>query len=862
MRSARMAQEREIRERNTSVALWGVDKVQSYLDNIIENMRLVVELGELQTMNTAAARAPLSYFLSFMEDVKEVSLIDARGQERVRLAEHTLVTADDLVSQANSPKFLLPFAGETYIGPVRTSEFSEPLITVALPVRSLVEDKVVGVLAVEVNLRRLWDDVLSFKVGQSGYLYLVNGTGQLLAHPDFSLVLGQKDLTQSVAVRRFLAGDDEQGPATNLEYRNYQGVPVVGVHARSPKLGWGVIVEQPTAEALANVNRMKIETTVILVNAMIVTILLGLLAARQLTRPLAELAQGARLLGAGNFKHTIPVRGRDELAEVAGTFNWMKENLRQSFQGLRTLLETTTRLAGVARSEDVPRLAVDETPRVVGDVRCAMLLLEAGWDEKGQVRARIWLPDGDGADGTLILRPDTNHPVARAFSAREVVTTKAGALGLPAQVGDAEAPALVVPLLAGQQARGALLIIRSGGTRPFGETEMTLCRTLANHLTITLQLREAHDYLVRSEKLGAVGEIAAGVAHNFNNVLGGILARAQVLQMIGDPAEIHQGLGVIVRAALDGAAIVRRLQDSARLQTATPFIPVALNQVVQDALELTRPRWKDAAELRGKPIVVDTALGDLPAVLGDPTELNEVVTNIILNAIEAMPEGGRLRVETAAWADSVTLTISDTGAGMSEDVRRRIFDPFFTTKGSRGTGLGMSVSYAIVKRHGGEILVDSAVGRGTSIRLLLRAEKHFEVSPPAPSPVPSPSAPCRILVVDDDSYVREALRAVLISLGHRAEVVESGQGALERFTPENFDIVITDLGMEMSGREVARAVKARSPSTPVIIITGWAFDVNMDDLRQAGVDLVLGKPFQVNEVREVVAKALERRPSQ
>jgi signal transduction histidine kinase/CheY-like chemotaxis protein len=791
-----------------------------------------------------------------------VSLLDADGRERVRLTEATLITPGELGSQAAAPAFQRARAGALYIGPVRPSAFAEPFVTVALPIRNLATDTVVGVLAVEVNLKRLWDDVLAVRVGQSGYLYLVNEAGQLLAHPDFSLVLKQAALTGSGAVQQFLAGAEAASPRPLVEYRNYQGVPVVGVHARSASLGWGVIVEQPTAEAFANVRRMKLETTLILLNTMLVTTVLALLASRTVTRPLAELARGARVLGTGDFSHTLPVRGRDELAEVSAAFNWMTGKLRQSFQGVRTLLETTTRLAGVGRPEDVLRLAADETPRVMGDVRSAVLLLETGWDEKGRARARIWLPDNDGTEQTMTVRPDSDHPVARALSSRQVVTTHTGALGLPTPMGDAEAPALVVPLLAGQQPRGALLVVRSGGHRSFGETELTLCRTLANHLIVALQLREVHDHLVRSEKLRAVGEIAAGVAHNFNNVLGGILARAQVLQMLTDPVEIHQGLGVIVRAAQEGAGIVRRLQESARLQTATPFVPVSLNQVVRDALELTRPRWKDAAELRGKPIVVDTALGEVPAVLGDPAELYEVVTNVVLNAVEAMPEGGRLRIETMTWDNWVSLTISDTGAGMSEDDQRRLFDPFFTTKGAKGTGLGMSVSYAIVKRHGGEILVDSAVGRGTTIRLRLRAQPASEAARPAPTPPPSPSRSCRILVADDDLYVRDALRAVLVSLGHQVETVESGRQALDRFTPEAFDLVITDLGMELSGREVTRAIKARSPGTPVIVVTGWAFDLSTDDLREVGADHVLAKPFQVNEVREMVAKALERRPSQ
>ncbi|HTU02543.1 MAG TPA: cache domain-containing protein, partial [Candidatus Sulfotelmatobacter sp.] len=317
MRSARVAQEREIREQHAMLAAWGVDKVRSYLGGITEDMHLAIQLCDLQTMDVTAARPYLAYLLSFIEDVKQVTLIDDRGQERIKLAENALFTDEDLQSQASTDMFQAAMRGEHYTGPVRTSAFSEPFVTVALPIRRLEEDRVVGVLAAEINLKRLWDEMLSFKVGQSGYLYVVNGEGQLIAHPDFSLVLARRDVSKIGAVRRFLQGLDDTVPGPNPEYLNYQGVPVVGVQAAIPKLGWGVIVEQPSTEAFANVNRMKIETTLILLNAMAVTLVLAFIAAQNLTKPLAELAQGARLLGAGNFAHRIPVRSADEIGEVA-----------------------------------------------------------------------------------------------------------------------------------------------------------------------------------------------------------------------------------------------------------------------------------------------------------------------------------------------------------------------------------------------------------------------------------------------------------------------------------------------------------------------------------------------------------------
>ncbi len=859
IRSGRGSLEREVLTRNREVARWGVEKVESFVGNALENMRLLINLTDLDRPDRRNPRPDLSLFLSFMEDVKEISLLDAQGREHLRLSEETIYTSRDLGDQAGSPAFEAARGGQVYIGPVTTSPHAEPFVTLALPIENLAEGRLAAVLVAQLNLKRLWEEVLSFQVGKSGYLYLVNPEGVLIAHPDFSLVLAGKEMRGSPAVRRFLRGGEDLPPAGAEGYPNYQGQEVQGVFARSAKLGWGVIVEQPLAEALANVRQTKVETLVMLLNTLLVAVLVGALAARYVTRPVRALAAGAAAVGAGDLSHTIPVRGRDELAEVAGTFNWMTANLHQNFQGLRTLLESTTRLAGAARREEVLRLVVEETPRVVGEVRCAVLLLEATWDGRGPAHARIWKAGGAETEATLTLWPDQDHPVVRALSYRDVETTRAGMLGLTLETDDPEAPALVVPLLAGREAQGALLVVRSAGGQGFGEAEVMLCRALANHLSIALQLREAHEHLVRSEKLRAVGEIAAGVAHNFNNILGAILARAQLLQNLSDPAEVHRGLAIIERAALDGGGIVRRLQNSAQLQLATPLGLVALNKVVEDALELTRPRWKDAAELRGAPITIEVALRRLPAVLGEPMELREVMTNIILNAVDAMPDGGRLRIEGAVRDRWVTLAFRDTGSGMSEDVRRRIFDPFFTTKGARGTGLGMSLSYAIVKRHGGEILVESAVGQGTSVHL------HLPVGPAPAPPLPvaeraqAPSIPRRILVVDDDAYVRGLLSDVLTSLGHRVEAVDSGPQALGCFAAEAFDMVITDLGMELSGRDVARAIKARSPHTPVILVTGWAADLDEAELREAGVDLLLAKPFQVSEVREVVDRVNECR---
>jgi GAF domain-containing protein len=540
MRSARVAQESEVRERSAAVASWGVDKVQSYVADIEEDLRLIVELGDLQTMNPVAAKPLLSFFLSFSEDVKEISLLDASGRERLKMSGSTLVVPADLGSQAGTAKVQVPLSGETYIGQVRTSEFSEPFLTLAVPIRKLAEDRIVGVLAVEVNLKRLWDEVLSFKVGQSGYVYLVNGKGQLLAHPDFSLVLARRDLSGAGAVQRFLKGEDEPAPGTSLEYPNYQGVQVIGLHARSPKLGWGVIVEQPTAEAFAAVNRMKIETTIILINTVAVTLILAIIAARTLTHPLAELAQGARLLGAGDFDHRFPVRSRDEIAEVAERFNAMADQLQEAFQRLRTLLETSTMTSSSLELEKVLTTALEQMDHLAGRAQSGIILVEGSLATHPPASVTVrTLGMSEGAR-PLDLNPHDFPNLWQLLSTRKTfgvddIATLAGsgeqALWTPQGLG----AVVLLPLLSKGEILGALWMGRTS-PGPFSADEVALGQTMANHVAIAIENARLHEAAQRrSAELEALLRASRSLMSGLD--LQGILDRilAEAAEMAGSP---------------------------------------------------------------------------------------------------------------------------------------------------------------------------------------------------------------------------------------------------------------------------------------------------------------------------------------
>ena len=379
--------------------------------------------------------------------------------------------------------------------------------------------------------------------------------------------------------------------------------------------------------------------------------------------------------------------------------------------------------------------------------------------------------------------------------------------------------------------------------------------------------RELETQMHQSEKLTALGQVAGGIAHDFNNLLQAILGYSQLMtKNMGNTDVVRRGLSVIETAALGGAETVRRIQKFARLRPDEPFVSVELNQVIQDAVAITRPRWEERVAKGGVPLRLDLRLAPLPEVMGRPSELNEVVTNLILNAIDAMPQGGTLGIYTRPEGDEhVVLTVADTGVGMPEHVRKRIFDPFFTTKGEGGTGLGLSVSYSIVQRHGGEIRVESEPGRGTTFTVVLPVGTADSVQAPAGPEAVVGTRSGRILLVDNELPVMTILAEMLTEAGHHVLPVASGAEAMRVFVPGGFDLVMTNLGMTgMTGWDVAERVRAGDPHVPVVFITGWGLQAeDRERCRKLGVIKVLFKPVRPAELHTAVQEALAvsgRRP--
>jgi signal transduction histidine kinase/ActR/RegA family two-component response regulator len=368
------------------------------------------------------------------------------------------------------------------------------------------------------------------------------------------------------------------------------------------------------------------------------------------------------------------------------------------------------------------------------------------------------------------------------------------------------------------------------------------------------------------EKLSALGELASGVAHNFNNTLTGILARAQLLSEATDPREIKRGLRIIIQTAEDGAKTVKRIQDFARQRRDQDFVPIDVDQLMLEVAEITRPRWKDRAEAENVHIKLVRQISSNAVIMGDAGELREVLVNMVFNAVDAMPQGGTITLSTQEAGGEVEIRVADTGTGMGEEVRSRIFDPFFTTKGNAGMGLGLSVSYGIIRRHEGTVEVDSEVGRGTTFRLRFKTagEGALPAKSSLPTPLPAHSeGGLRILVVDDEDYVRELLSDILTREGCEVALAAEGREALRLFESSAFDAVFTDVGLPgMSGWELSRAVRERDKDIPLAVITGWGDTVSPEEQTEAQADWVIPKPFSVERIAGLVHEISQRKSRQ
>lgn len=562
--------------------------------------------------------------------------------------------------------------------------------------------------------------------------------------------------------------------------------------------------------------------------------------------------------GLGNSRYTAAVENnRGYLLLALKRFDESKSHLLRA----RGLFETLADTIGCAQ--------VDET--------LAQLYLRSGNYEKAEIAIELAVNplEGSGEDGLLAEALTTQGLIlCRLGRRQEAKPILERARRVAERCGDREG------------AGRALLILIEEMCEQLADDERREIGAQANQLLANSQqhatrerlrkcletITEAHtryeaqrEQEIHGQKMAALGELSFGVAHNVNNTLTGILGRAQlILRNSNDPAKIEAGLELIIKSAEDGAHIIRRIQDFARQRPSREFETVAIAELLKDACEMTRPRWESRSEFA--PIRFALHADCKAFVKGDPVELREVLVNMIYNAIDAMPSGGEVRVATQENRDRVVVYITDTGSGMSPEVKQRLFDPFFTTKGKAGTGMGLAVSFGIIRRHEGSIEVDSEPGRGTTFKISLPkvapATTETDDNSPAQQIASTSEDKVRVMVVDDETHVREVLIEALEAEGCEVVSAESGEIALALFDQYGgkFDALFTDIGMpSMNGWELVTEIRQRSEMIPIAIISGWADAISVQTRNAVRADWVVAKPFDIDRISRIAQEIAQRK---
>jgi signal transduction histidine kinase len=644
----------------------------------------------------------------------------------------------------------------------------------------------------------------------------------------------------------------------------------------------------------------SIEAQVGLLAAIGVSVL-GFVVFRRMVDQISALAQGfiapteakPETLRRVERASAVPGLGEvTEIGQVRDAFYHMLDDLRGSTQRLEdlvfklgTLNEMVELAARIPRIQDLLGLVLQSTMRAVRATVGSIMILDrdrtvlklaASRGIPDEVIPAIEVKVGEGVAGKVV---EMGEPVLVDDIAADPRFNRTN----NPQYGNGSF--ICMPIRVGDRVIGVINMAkkRDGGVSdalrlpPFGSTDLQFLNALMTYIGYAVDnsrlleeaqssasqlqgvvddLKSTQAQLVRGETLRAMGQLSSGMAHHLNNLFAVILGRVELLMGKVQETSVRRSLEIIQRTAQDGAEVVRRVQRFSRVQPVSDAVAVDLNQLVQEVVELTRPRWQDEAQLRGSRIEIAVETGVIGAAAGEPAPLREVLMNLLLNAADSITQAGKITLKTWTRDDRVYCSVADTGGGMPEEVRRRALEPFFTTKGPKATGLGLSVAYGTVQRYGGTLTVESTEGQGTTVEVSLpTASTAASIARTPTGPRSAPVVPLRILVIDDELQVRATLAEMLEEQGHSVTQAPGGREGLSYLdaNPQLVDVVVSDLGMpDMNGWDVAKAIQARWPQLPVGLITGWG-ETEITREERSRVNFVITKPFDKAVLRETMS---------
>ncbi len=651
---------------------------------------------------------------------------------------------------------------------------------------------------------------------------------------------------------------------------------------------WTVVLSQPAREALGPIRRFSYSFAIVALLALAAVVLISSIQIRHSLVPLEKLQEGTRRIAQKDFSSRVRLSTHDEFEDLAKSFNSMAGRLERQFAALATAGEIDRAILSTLDVGRIVEMVLAKVGELLPCETSGLILIEP--DGTGMAYRR---KAGGAAELDVeIARLSAEDRVLLASQLRHRFESQASPAWTQFLVGTRSATVLAFPFVRSGDLLG-VLVLAVHPTRLQQEDGLDQVRQLADQVTVALtnakevqqrrqaeqgleernvQLQEAlqelkatQKQMVQQERLRALGQMASGIAHDFNNALYPIMGFTELLLLdpksMADTELVKERLQTMNLAARDAAKIVSRLRDFYRPREQHDVaLPVDLNALIRQVITLTEPKWKQQAQMSDRTIEVHAELGEIGDVGGDESELREVLTNLLFNAVDAIPQRGTITFRTCNEGDRVALRVADTGTGMTEEVRQRCLEPFFSTKGEKGTGLGLAMVYGIVRRFGGTVDIESELGKGTTfvLRFPILVEANRSVQGETEAALPTG---WHVLVVDDDKLAGRVTAEYVRSAGHHVGLVQNGLDAMAQCQTMRFDMLITDLGMpDINGRQLAGMVKKLAPAIQVVMVSGAGDGYDQTAPPSQDIDFALDKPVTMADLQTVFRRAAQRLP--